>query len=80
MIVRAGDSGTEPCTFLQTDAASEGFGLIGMRERIALVDGELSFHSRPGTGKTVNRPDPCQAAPARTCDSNTGSPPHRCSA
>ena len=80
MIVRAGDSGTEPCTFLQTDAASEGFGLIGMRERIALVDGELSFHSRPGTGTTVTARIPVKRRPPEHATRTPVPPPHRCSA
>ena len=37
----------------QTDAASKGFGLIGMRERIALIGGALVFDSQPGAGTTV---------------------------
>jgi signal transduction histidine kinase len=34
-------------------AASEGFGLLGMRERVALVDGTLEIDSSPGEGTTV---------------------------
>ncbi|WP_031433366.1 histidine kinase [Methylomarinum vadi] len=30
-----------------------GFGLLGMKERIKSLDGEFSFHSRPGAGMTV---------------------------
>ena len=56
----------------QTDAASEGFGLIGMRERIALLGGELDFDSRPGAGTTVAARIPVQRRPpersARTPD------------
>jgi signal transduction histidine kinase len=44
----------------QTDAASEGFGLIGMRERIALIGGELEFDSQFGAGATVAARIPVQ--------------------
>jgi len=64
----------------QTDAASEGFGLIGMRERIALVDGELSFRSRPGTGTTVTARIPVQRRPPEHATRTPVSQPHRCSA
>ncbi len=47
----------------QTDAASEGFGLIGMRERIALIGGELDFDSQPGAGVTVAARIPVQRRP-----------------
>jgi signal transduction histidine kinase len=36
------------------DAESDGFGLIGMRERAELVDGKLGIHSKPGEGTTVS--------------------------
>jgi len=35
-------------------AASEGFGLLGMNERVALLGGELRIDSAPGRGTTVN--------------------------
>jgi signal transduction histidine kinase len=47
----------------QTDAASQGFGLIGMRERIALLGGDLSFDSQPGAGTTVTARIPVQRRP-----------------
>jgi signal transduction histidine kinase len=34
-------------------AAAEGFGLLGMRERVTLADGELSVESQPGEGTTI---------------------------
>ena len=48
----------------QTDAASVGFGLIGMRERVALLGGELDFESQPGAGTTVAARIPVQRRPA----------------
>jgi signal transduction histidine kinase len=35
------------------DMRGERLGLLGMRERIALVDGQLSVESRPGKGTTI---------------------------
>jgi signal transduction histidine kinase len=35
------------------DMRDERLGLLGMRERIALVDGQLSVESRPGEGTTI---------------------------
>lgn len=35
-------------------AGETGFGIIGMRERVALVDGKLSICSKPGEGTYVN--------------------------
>jgi signal transduction histidine kinase len=36
-----------------TDSRSEGFGLLGMRERVRLAEGALSIQSRPGEGTVV---------------------------
>jgi signal transduction histidine kinase len=47
----------------QTDAASEGFGLIGMRERVTLLGGELEFDSQFGVGTTVAARIPVQRRP-----------------
>ena len=44
------------------DAESGGFGLVGMRERVALVGGRLEIRSEPGEGTTVKAELP--AAPA----------------
>jgi signal transduction histidine kinase len=30
-----------------------GIGLLGMRERLALIDGRLEIESRPGAGTTI---------------------------
>ncbi len=35
------------------DAAADRYGLVGMRERAALIGAELDIHSSPGTGTTV---------------------------
>jgi len=35
------------------DARAEGFGLLGMRERVALLGGELHIESAPGSGTLV---------------------------
>jgi signal transduction histidine kinase len=50
--------------------ASDGFGLVGMRERLALVGGTLEVRSRPGEGTTlcaripVVRREPARGEPA----------------
>ena len=47
-----------------TDATTEGFGLIGMRERVALLAGELDFDSKPGAGTTITARIPVQRRPS----------------
>jgi len=47
--VRIADSG---CGF-DPSAKSDGFGLVGMRERVELAGGELDLRSEPGAGTTV---------------------------
>jgi signal transduction histidine kinase len=37
----------------RSEAAGDGFGLLGMRERVALLAGHLEISSRPGAGTTV---------------------------
>ena len=44
----------------ETGATSEGFGLIGMRERVTLLGGELHFDSQPGAGTIVAARIPVQ--------------------
>jgi two-component system sensor kinase len=39
--------------FDERTVSSEGIGLLGMRERLALVDGRLGIESRPGAGTTL---------------------------
>jgi signal transduction histidine kinase len=47
----------------QTDAATEGFGLIGMRERVTLLGGDMHFDSRPGAGTIATARIPVQRRP-----------------
>ena len=49
------------CGFVPDEVAGDGFGLIGMRERIERVDGELRIDSRPGAGTRVDVRVPCEA-------------------
>ena len=39
--------------FDQRTVRTEGIGLLGMRERLALIDGRLEVESRPGAGTTI---------------------------
>jgi signal transduction histidine kinase len=39
--------------FTPQSAGDDGIGLLGMRERVALVDGRLTVESREGAGTTV---------------------------
>ncbi len=39
--------------FAPDDLTSDGLGLIGMRERLALLDGTLTIESAPGAGTTI---------------------------
>jgi signal transduction histidine kinase len=48
------------------DAPSRGFGLLGMRERIDLVGGELEVSSEPGEGTTVRARLPNRRSRAAT--------------
>jgi signal transduction histidine kinase len=45
-------------------AASEGWGLLGMKERIALLSGSFELDSQPGRGTTVHAVLPTGAVPA----------------
>jgi signal transduction histidine kinase len=48
-----------------SDAPTEGFGLMGMRERAALVEGDLSLRSAPGEGTLVTARLPVRGALAQ---------------
>jgi signal transduction histidine kinase len=52
--VRDDGAGFEPA------GASAGFGLLGMRERLALVNGALEIESRPGSGTRLRATIPVQ--------------------
>jgi signal transduction histidine kinase len=45
------------------DEAAAGFGLVGMRERVSLVRGDLDVESRPGEGTTVRARIPVRRQP-----------------
>jgi two-component system sensor histidine kinase UhpB len=45
--------GFDPEAALERSAGGESLGLLGMRERVALVSGELSIISAPGAGAVI---------------------------
>ncbi|MBI5311177.1 MAG: hypothetical protein HZB14_09190, partial [Actinobacteria bacterium] len=47
------------------ETSSDGFGLIGMRERTELVDGVFDVLSAPGSGTTVRATVPVDGGPDR---------------
>jgi signal transduction histidine kinase len=49
LVVEVTDDGSG----FERDAVERGFGLIGMEERVALVDGRLTVESTVGSGTTV---------------------------
>jgi ABC-2 type transport system permease protein len=53
-LVLAGAVGRDDGSGFDPDAQSDGFGLLGMRERTALLDGELQVNSTPGKGTTLS--------------------------
>jgi two-component system sensor histidine kinase DegS len=53
-------------TGFDPSAASDRFGLIGMRERVGLVGGELSIESEPGEGTVVRAELPVVRAVAES--------------
>jgi signal transduction histidine kinase len=52
-------------------AATDGFGVLGMRERILLLDGELEIRSAPGEGTTLHATFPA----LHVADADTGAEP-----
>jgi signal transduction histidine kinase len=65
VIVRDDGSGFDPTT------RTEGFGLLGMRERLELLDGVLAIESAPGQGTTITAELPARH---RNADAMAGSP------
>lgn len=55
--VRDDGAGFTPAT------VGAGFGLLGMRERVDLLDGELTVDSRPGAGTTISARIPTRRRP-----------------
>jgi len=54
------------------DAERGGFGLVGMRERVELVGGELQIESKPGSGTRMTASIPCAAAAGSGLDESAG--------
>jgi signal transduction histidine kinase len=54
------------------DQTGDGFGLLGMRERVALVHGQLEVHSQPGDGTRLTARIPVRR---RQSDDTPGTPP-----
>ncbi|MBA2714947.1 MAG: response regulator, partial [Rubrobacteraceae bacterium] len=75
--VRDRGRGFDEALSAQNPRGGEQVGLRGMRERVALLGGELKIHSRPGTGTTVVAEIPLlRAVPTRQAPTRT-SPPSR---
>ena len=62
LIVEDNGIGFDP----STSTISEGFGLIGMRERAALVDADLQIESAPGRGTLILLRVPVTAATVKS--------------
>jgi signal transduction histidine kinase len=60
LVVRDNGRGFDP------QARTTGFGLLGMRERVALLGGQLDIESSPGSGTTIAARIPSQGRPERT--------------
>ena len=59
--IRDDGTGFDPAT------RTEGFGVLGMRERVALLHGTLEIESAPGHGTTVRCTLPVQRRPRARC-------------
>jgi signal transduction histidine kinase len=55
---------TKPMVENTAKSVNDGLGLVGMRERLALLGGELEIESSPGSGTTVYARIPTRAAAA----------------
>jgi signal transduction histidine kinase len=58
LIVRDDGSGFDQ------SSATDGFGLLGMRERVELLGGKITIASTPGVGTTITTAFPAQRVPA----------------
>ena len=65
LTVRVMDDGSG----FETDRPTAGFGLVGMHERVALVDGRVVVESRAGSGTTIEATLPARHAPAASSGS-----------
>jgi signal transduction histidine kinase len=61
-------------TGFDPDATTGGFGILGMRERLALANGELAIESEPGIGTSVRAslPVPTATGPAEASPTASG--------
>lgn len=55
--------------------STAGFGLLGMRERVQLLDGEIEIESSPGNGTIVTASIPAQRRPAEAATPPVGERP-----
>jgi signal transduction histidine kinase len=68
LIIEDDGSGFDPEVRKRNGSSGKGLGLVGMRERTALLGGTLEIESRPGEGTTVYA-----RVPVRPADKNGGS-------
>ena len=61
LCLRVGDDG---CGFAETARGpGSSFGLVGMRERVQMLGGQLSIDSQPGRGTTITARVPLDPTP-----------------
>jgi signal transduction histidine kinase len=70
VLITVGDDGAG----FDPEAATRGFGLLGMRERVELVDGRVYIESRPGSGTVVQAELPAIHRPTDESVSDLPSP------
>ncbi len=66
LVIRDDGRGFDP------DVATDGFGLLGIRERVLLLAGELSIDSAPGAGSAVHVRLPAQRRPSAVTGTAAG--------
>jgi signal transduction histidine kinase len=78
-VVEVYDDGEEVCLSIRDDGSgfdtsehSDGFGLVGMHERVHLLEGTLNLSSAPGSGTTIAARFPIQRRSAAEALSATG--------